>query len=307
MHDQNFKNLIIDYPRESLSFFAASESRAIETARFTPIRQEQLKERLSDPSRELDTPLLVEWPNGEREALLFVIEEESITRRFSIYRLARYCLDIAEMLSVNRVVPVVIFLHGGKRKERLTLGSETTHYLDFHYLHLTLNALKARDYLDSDNVVVRVNLPNMRYRRNERLKVYAAAQAGLALLESDTNRRLKYAEYIDYYADLDQTEIETYRNTYLTTEVNAMGLAQILRQEGEKEGERKGREQGREEGRQQGEAAILTRQLEFRFGSLDEVNRQRIKQADTDTLLTWSERVLTAESLEAVFRVQDDS
>jgi hypothetical protein len=26
-HDQNFKNLILDYPRESLAFFAAEETR----------------------------------------------------------------------------------------------------------------------------------------------------------------------------------------------------------------------------------------------------------------------------------------
>ncbi len=25
-HDQNFKNLILDYPRESLAFFAAAEA-----------------------------------------------------------------------------------------------------------------------------------------------------------------------------------------------------------------------------------------------------------------------------------------
>ena len=38
-HDQNFKNLILDYPHEALSFFAAEEARCIEAeARITPIR-----------------------------------------------------------------------------------------------------------------------------------------------------------------------------------------------------------------------------------------------------------------------------
>ena len=32
-------------------------------ARIIPLRQEQLKERLGDRFRELDTPLLVEWPD----------------------------------------------------------------------------------------------------------------------------------------------------------------------------------------------------------------------------------------------------
>ena len=57
--------------------------------------------------------MLVEWPDGRREALLFVIEEETETDRFTIHRLAHYCLDLAEMLAPERVVPVVIFLRLG--------------------------------------------------------------------------------------------------------------------------------------------------------------------------------------------------
>ena len=70
-HDQNFKNLILDYPHESIHFFAAVEAQAIDTgARILPIREEQLKERLGERFRELDVPVLVEWPDGRRAALL---------------------------------------------------------------------------------------------------------------------------------------------------------------------------------------------------------------------------------------------
>jgi hypothetical protein len=30
-HDQNYKNLILDYPREAIAFFAASEAHAIDS------------------------------------------------------------------------------------------------------------------------------------------------------------------------------------------------------------------------------------------------------------------------------------
>ena len=63
-HDQNFKNLILDYPREALSLFAEQEAEAIDaSARIIPIREEQLKEKLGDSYRRLDVPLLVEWPD----------------------------------------------------------------------------------------------------------------------------------------------------------------------------------------------------------------------------------------------------
>jgi hypothetical protein len=56
-HDQNFKNLILDYPRQAVGFFAAVEAQAIDAgARILPIREEQLKERLGERFRELDVP-----------------------------------------------------------------------------------------------------------------------------------------------------------------------------------------------------------------------------------------------------------
>ena len=62
-HDQNFKNLILDYSRQALEFFAAAEAQHLDDqVRITPIRQEQLKNRLGDRFHELDVPLLVEWP-----------------------------------------------------------------------------------------------------------------------------------------------------------------------------------------------------------------------------------------------------
>ena len=122
-HDQNFKNLILDYPREALAFFAQEETGDdLNQARIIPIRQEQLKDRLGDRFRELDVPLLVEWPNGNREAIVFVIEEETQSYRFSIHRLAHYCLDLAELMETDRVIPVVIFLNTGTRKTSLHLG-----------------------------------------------------------------------------------------------------------------------------------------------------------------------------------------
>ena len=60
-HDQNFKNLILDYPIPAIQFFAGPEAVDITAdVRVTPIRQEQLKDRLGDRFRELDIPLLVE-------------------------------------------------------------------------------------------------------------------------------------------------------------------------------------------------------------------------------------------------------
>ena len=59
-------------------------------------------------------------------------------------------------------------------------------------------------------------------------------------------------------------------------------------------------EQGREQGLLQGEAAVLLRPIERKFGPPSTVVRQRIQSADAATLLGWSERLLTADSVEAL-------
>ncbi|HVR96188.1 MAG TPA: DUF4351 domain-containing protein [Thermoanaerobaculia bacterium] len=58
----------------------------------------------------------------------------------------------------------------------------------------------------------------------------------------------------------------------------------------------------REEGRQEGGARILLRQLSLKFGSLDPETEEQVRSAATDRLLGWGERILTAKSLQDVFR-----
>ncbi len=58
----------------------------------------------------------------------------------------------------------------------------------------------------------------------------------------------------------------------------------------------------REEGRQEGEALVVLRQLRFKFGPLAPEIEERVRSAEADRLLEWSERVLGAERIEDVLR-----
>ena len=66
--------------------------------------------------------------------------------------------------------------------------------------------------------------------------------------------------------------------------------------------ERFGRQAGRQEGRQEGEAIVLLRLITLKFGPPGEGVRQQIETADAETLLQWSDRILTAHSLDEVLR-----
>jgi hypothetical protein len=234
-NDQNFKNLILDYPRPALAFFAASEAVGLEVARVVPVRQEQLKERLGNRFRELDTPLLVEWPDGRRELLYFIIEQETEAARFNVLRLMHYTADLAELFDTRRVVPVVVFLDGGPPERVVRIGSESRIYLEFSFLSVALRSEPAVAHLESSNIVARLTLPLMECPAEQRVLVYAQAYEGLASLEPDFDKRRKYSEFIDTYSRLSETELRMYQREYLPRSAQkekVMGMLAVSRQEG---------------------------------------------------------------------------
>jgi len=72
------------------------------------------------------------------------------------------------------------------------------------------------------------------------------------------------------------------------------------KQQGVQEGMQEGMQQGMQQGVQQGRADMLLRQIERRFGPPSDQVRERVTQADPNTLLEWSDRILDANSLDDV-------
>ena len=71
-------------------------------------------------------------------------------------------------------------------------------------------------------------------------------------------------------------------------------------EQGRVQGRVQGWEQGIEQGKQQGEAAVLPRLILLKFGPPGLALYRLVSAADTETLLRWSERILTAESVDAL-------
>ena len=107
-------------------------------------------------------------------------------------------------------------------------------------------------------------------------------------------------DFVDMYAALDDNERQLYTQLYPQEVATMTGFAQRFREEGREEGRDEGRKEGWQHGLQRGEARILTALLRLRFGNLADPVSERIESADADTLLRWSERVLTARTLDEV-------
>ncbi|HVV69866.1 MAG TPA: hypothetical protein VHE99_12700 [Gammaproteobacteria bacterium] len=63
-----------------------------------------------------------------------------------------------------------------------------------------------------------------------------------------------------------------------------------------------GLKQGLELGQQQGEVMLLRKLLETKFGALSPNDERRLQQADSEQLLSWVVRILSAQSLQDFFQ-----
>ena len=114
-------------------------------------------------------------------------------------------------------------------------------------LDCRLGEMPAEDWRLSDNLVARLNLPNMRSPAGRRVDMYAQAVRGLLDLEPDGDKREKYLEFIDIYAGLTENEFRRYRQQH-PEESTMAGLIQKARDEGMRRGMREILGRGMERG-----------------------------------------------------------
>jgi len=99
-------------------------------------------------------------------------------------------------------------------------------------------------------------------------------------------------DFIDIYAALDGNERAEYQRDYPNEAKTMSRFAERFREEG--------MQQGIQQGKHQGRALVLERRLCLKFGALPDEVQRRIGQASEQTLLEWSERVLTASRFDEV-------
>ena len=304
-HDQNFKNVFMDFPKEALEWILPDIPAKMGDIRHVQfVRQEPAKRRLKDAHLFLDMPILFTF--DKRQVLLWVVEFQEDKRRFSIYKLLRYVTDLIEKYPDALMIPAVLFtdrLNWHKDVMRM-LSSEWggRRFLHFEYVLVKLFDHKARDYYNHPNPVVKILMPKMNYRPEERSEVIRQAYRGLFELTAPMLFD-KYADFIDVYAGIREDEREAIFLA-MTKQEDTVMLAQYIREKGFQEGWQKGEVEGELNGELKGELKgrriLLERLLTRRFGTLPDWGQERLAQATVDQLDRWAERVLEADSIQAV-------
>jgi hypothetical protein len=260
-HDHNFKNLFLDFPKETLEwFFPQAQQNWGQVRKIEFIRQEPKKRKLTDPNLALDMPILFSFEN--QQLLLWLVEFQEDKAKFSIYKLLRYTTDLMESHPHALVIPTVLFTDRTKWRKDVLHKLETRLndrlFLHFEYVFFKLFELNARDYYNINNAVVKILLPKMNYKKDERIEVIRQAYSGLFQLAS---RGLfdKYVDFIDAYAEVNEQEQKSLCHEIIKHKETAM-LAQYIRE--------KGMQQGMQQGIIQTTKENIIEALELRFGKI---------------------------------------
>ncbi|MCP4376395.1 MAG: hypothetical protein GY794_09505, partial [bacterium] len=254
-HDQHFKNIFLDFPKEALEWLlpqALEEWGPAQQVEF--VRQEPKKRRLTDAHLALDMPILFSF-QGNKQLLLWLVEFQEDKSKFSIYKLAHYTLEMMEAHPQAVVAPTVLFTNRKKWRKDVSRHIESVFhertFLRFEYVFVKLFDFQARDYYRSSNPVVKILLPKMLYPPEERWEVIRQAYIGLfqfvslALFE-------KYMDFIDIYAEVREDEREQLQQE-LQEQKEFVMIRQMIKEEGFREGEQKGLREGEQKGLREGE------------------------------------------------------
>lgn len=303
-HDQNFKNLTVDYPIQSIEFFAHKVFPKIEgNPNVSFLRQEQQKDKLYEGHTELDIPILLEWPErNEKAAVIFSIEPESDPYDFDPIRLAEYCLKLMKEYKTKRVVPVVIFLKPGKYKEGFTAGTEVFETINFSFIACQLPYINYHEWCDSNNIVVRITLPLMGHQGIDKLEVVRQSMRGLYELETSKRLQKKYTPFITHYAELDETDIIEYQRRYSEEGVKMASYIQQQLQKSTDLGVQQGVKQGLERGAAQRGRELFLRLIKRRFpNQLSASHKIKLENASSSDIDRWVDNILDAKTIDDVF------
>ncbi len=284
-HDQNFKNIFLDFPKEALEWIMPhtlqewGELRKIEF-----VRQEPKKRKLADAHLSLDMPILYTFQRGQ--LLLWLVEFQEDKAKFSIYKLLRYTTDLMEAHPQALVIPTVLFTDRSTWHKDVTRQLDTTFenrtFLHFEYVFVKLFDFNARDYYHVHNPIVKILLPKMNYFPEERLEVIRQAYRGLFDL-APVLLFEKYRDFIDIYANVEAEERQIVTQE-LQQHKETIMIAQYIK----------------EQGMQEGNTRLLSRQLSKKYHVGTEKATDLLEGLSVDDLLELGEYMLDCGSFDDI-------
>jgi len=187
------------------------------------------------------------------------------------------------------VLPIGVYLRVGHDGIGRSTHRETTWektLLEFHYPYTGLPALNSADYVHGSNWLGVALSALMNVSAEDRARLKAIAMQRLATSPLNDAQRHILCECVEAYLPLEGPSLKEYDNTLLTRdfqEALMIGKTSF--------------EKGIEKGIGQGQIALLRRQLESRFGRVNDAVANRLEKLSSEQINQLADKLLTANSL----------
>jgi predicted transposase YdaD len=242
--------------------------------------------------------LVVRLRGRDGVAFLLHIEIQNGNDPTMPWRMLRYRTDIALRHPGEPIRQYLIYI--GREGLRMPEGIEQEG-LSYRYGLIDMRNVDCETLLIQDNPDALILAILCDFRDKDPQAVVNYILGRLYTLLKDNPRRLReYTDMLEILSDNRDLKAQIQEAEKMLTQVKRQDLPSY--RIGLEDGILQGMEKGIERGRQRGEVVLLERMLRLRFGPLPEAWRERLDQSTEVERALWSERLLSAASLEQVFR-----
>ncbi len=237
------------------------------------------------------------------QAFLLHIEVQNDNHAHMPERMLRYRLDIHAAHPNLPIHQYVVYI--GKENLRMfnTLRQQG---LDYEYQLIDMRKIDCQHFLHHDSPDALVLAILCDFKEHEpRLVVRHIVQRLQNQLSHNASGLREYFGMLEILSSNRQlqTIVDEEKHMLSAIDYNNLPSYQAGRQAGWQEGRQEGRQEGEQVGLHSGEVRFLKRQLRKKFGELPPAIEKRLDTATEQQLEQWSEAVLTAETLEAIFSI----
>lgn len=300
-YDSPWKNILNHFLQAFMEFCLPDAASAIDWSKGYSLLDKELQavgRRQEAGKRIADALFKVYLKSGEEVWLLIHIEVQAQPESHLPERMYIYNYRIFDRY--QKPVMSVAILADDDLRWRPTAYERRSWYTTLHFEFATIKLLdyasKKEVLLQQNNpfgIVVWAHLEALKTRKNAEQRFYSKLRITRALYEQGFNKDyiLELYAFLDWVLALPEPleiqymetveQLEEERHVHYITSAERIGI---------------------QKGMQQGEAALVLRLAQRRFGRVPQSYKQRITQADADTLLDLGEKILEAKTLKDLFK-----
>ena len=290
-HDKLFKELLTTFFVEFLELFFPSILEYLDADTITFVDKELFTDVVGGEKKIMDIVALARFQQQNYSFLVHIENQASSDTEFN-RRLFRYFCSLFLKYD-HPVYPIVVFSYDSPQRldrSSFVIDFPDKRVLNFDYEIVQLNRLNWRDFLQQKNPVAAALMAKMKIEEGDRPQVKAECLRLMVTLKLDPAKMYLISGFVDTYLNLSQQEELIFQSQLSTMELEEQEQIMQITTSWEQKGIAKG------------QSNTILRQLNRKFGTLDNKIAEQIKALEASQLNSLSEDLLDFESIDDLDR-----